>query len=103
MKNRLNLLTRISIFVLVWIKFHCAYILLVYRWYKAIIKANVYSKLYRRVYFIIRVNSGKYKVVNYTFVGRHNDRVKKFKLNLGIKKKKITVSDMEKIALYKTK
>lgn len=108
MKNKIALLIRISILFLAWFKFQYNSFLNYFAWYSLIIKANIYSKLYKTQFFIVPKSKHSLMIVNYRFVGWYNKLRKKTKLEDKqkfdqFKMKRITISTLQDKSYFKTK
>lgn len=108
MKNKIAMFIRISILLLAWFKFQYNSLLNYAMWYSLIIKANIYSRLYKTQFFIVPKSKYSLMIVNYRFVGWYNELRKKTKLSDRdkfdqFKMKRITINTLQDKSYFKTK
>jgi hypothetical protein len=107
MKNTFKLLLNIGLLIGAWHVFQWNTFLNYTNWYLAILKAKMYTRLYRTQFFIIAKDKHSLAVVNYLFVGRYNALRKSLKLTdkgkfTQFKMKKISVNTLQDKCYYKT-
>lgn len=92
-----------------WHVFQFNTLLNYFNWYRMILKANLYSWIYKKQFFVIPASKTSLMICNYLFVGYYNAARKKIKLDSDkekfdqFKMKKISIVTLQDKSYYKTK